>query len=53
MSSNHVDPAVHAATMPTSHLQLVLFGTPQIMLHGEPITDQLRAKAQALLFSWR
>ena len=36
--------------MPTSDLQIVLFGTPQILLHGEPIAEQLRAKAQALLF---
>ncbi|MBV7338848.1 pentapeptide repeat-containing protein [Chloroflexi bacterium TSY] len=34
----------------SNDLKISLLGTPQIMLHGEPITGRLRGKAQALLF---
>ena len=44
------DVIAHAEAIPTGQLQMMLFGTPQIILHGESITEQLRAKAQALLF---
>ncbi|MBV7338849.1 hypothetical protein KFU94_63645 [Chloroflexi bacterium TSY] len=34
----------------SNDLKIEILGTPQIILHGEPITAQLRGKAQALLF---
>ena len=45
-----VAPTADSETTSASNLQIRLLGTPQILLHGEPITDRLRAKAQALLF---